>query len=40
METKTLEKLEFNKIKEILSSYAITYLGKSRSSCITPMNNK
>ena len=40
METKTLEKLEFNKIKEILSSYAITYLGKSRSSCIMPMNNK
>ena len=31
MDQKYLEKLEFNKIKEILSNYAITYIGKEHS---------
>ena len=40
MDQKYLEKLEFNKIKEILSNYAITYLGKNLSLNLLPMNNK
>ena len=40
MDQKYLEKLEFNKIKEILSSYTITYLGKSYALDLFPMNNK
>ena len=40
MEEKYYEKLEFNKIKEILSEYAITFLGKEMSLSISPMTNK
>ena len=40
MNQKYLEKLEFNKIKEILSSFAITYLGKNLCNNLFPMNNK
>ena len=40
MNTKYLEKLEFNKIKEILSSYAVTYLGKDYALDLFPMDNK
>lgn len=39
MNTKTLEKLEFNKIQQILSEYAVTYNGKNLSSNLFPMNN-
>ncbi len=34
-----LEKLEYNKILEILSNYAITYLGKELCLNLTPSNN-
>lgn len=40
MDQKYLEKLEFNKIKEILSNYAITYIGKEYALDLFPMNNK
>ena len=40
MNQKYLEKLEFNKIKEILSNYAITFLGKNLCLELFPMNNK
>ena len=40
MDQKYLEKLEFNKIKEILSSFAITYLGKDLALNLSPMDNK
>ncbi len=40
METKYLEKLEFNKIKEILSNYTITSLGKNLALNLNPLNNK
>ena len=35
-----LEKLEYNKILEKLSNYAITYLGKNTSLALFPSNNK
>ena len=35
-----LEKLEYNKILEKLSNYAITYLGKTASLALLPSNNK
>lgn len=35
-----LEKLEYNKILEKLSSYAITYLGKDKCLSLLPSNNK
>ena len=35
-----LEKLEYNKILEKLSSYAITYLGKEKCLSLLPSNNK
>lgn len=35
-----LEKLEYNKILEKLSTYAITYLGKNLSLNLSPSNNK
>ena len=35
-----LEKLEYNKILEKLSSYAITYLGKNLCLNLFPSNNK
>ena len=40
METKYLEKLEFNKIKEILSSYTITFLGKQLALNLEPLTNR
>ncbi len=40
METKYLEKLEFNKIKEILSQYTITFLGKNLALNLEPYDNK
>ena len=35
-----LEKLEYNKILEKLSNYAITYLGKDKCQTLLPLNNK
>lgn len=40
MENKYLEKLEFNKIKEILSNFAITYLGKNQVKELHPFNTR
>jgi len=40
MDTKTLEKLEFNKIREILSDFAITYIGKVRANELIPYENQ
>ena len=36
---KYLEKLEYNKIKEILSSFCITYIGKNICSNLEPQNS-
>ena len=40
METKYFEKLEFNKIKEILGTYCVTFLGKKFASDLIPLNSK
>jgi dsDNA-specific endonuclease/ATPase MutS2 len=40
MDTKTLEKLEFNKIRNILANYAVTYIGKNISNELIPYTNK
>ena len=40
MNLKTLEKLEFNKICDILKSYAITYIGKEYSENLKPLSSK
>ena len=40
MNQKYLEKLEFNKIKDILKSFAITYIGKNLADDLFPMDNK
>ena len=40
METKYFEKLEFNKIKEILESFCITFLGKKLALELLPMSSK
>lgn len=40
METKYLEKLEFNKIKDILSSYTVTFIGKRIALKLEPYNNR
>ena len=40
MKNKSLEKLEFNKIKENLSNYAITFLGKDKCINLLPLNTK
>ncbi len=40
MNKNTLEKLEFNKIKEKLSQYCVTYLGKKKVSEFEPENKK
>ena len=37
---KYLNKLEYNKILDIVSSYCATYIGKSLSSSFLPSNNK
>ena len=40
MNLKTLEKLEFNKIRNILKSYAITYIGKDYAENLKPLDSK
>ena len=40
MENKYLEKLEFNKIKENLSTFSSTFLGKEKALNLMPLNNK
>ena len=40
MRNKSLEKLEFNIIKENLSKYAITFLGKYKCLELLPLNTK
>lgn len=40
MNLKTLEKLEFNKICNILKDYAITYIGKDLSKNLKPLDGK
>lgn len=40
MENKSLEKLEFNIIKENLSKYAITFLGKNKCLELLPLSSK
>ena len=40
MESKTIEKLEFNKVLEKVSSYAITYSGKEMVLSIKPLESK
>ena len=40
MKNKYLEKLEFNKIKEILSTYTVTFLGKNMVLFLEPMKSK
>ena len=38
MNSKSIEKLEFNKIREILKNYTITYLGKKRINSLYHLN--
>lgn len=40
MNSKAIEKLEFNKICDILQGYAITYIGKNYASNLMPMSSK
>ena len=40
MKEKYYEKLEFKKVKEILSKYTITFLGKEMALSLTPMSKK
>ena len=40
MHQKSLEKLEYHKIKNILSSYCVTFKGKEYASELSPMKNK
>lgn len=40
MNSKTIEKLEFNKICDILQGYAITYIGKDYANNLKPMSSK
>lgn len=40
METKYFEKLEFNKIKEILEGFCVTFLGKKLALELLPMSSK
>ena len=40
MNSKYLEKLEFNKIKNILSEFALTFIGKDLANNLSPMNSK
>jgi len=39
MNTKSIETLEFNKVKDILKSYAVTYLGKEKVDNLLPSSN-
>lgn len=40
MEKKYFEKLEFNKIQEILESFAVTFIGKNLALNLVPLNTK
>ncbi len=40
MNTKSLEKLEFDKIRKILAEFAFTYIGKNQASELMPFSNK
>ena len=40
MNLKTLEKLEFNKIRNILKSYTLTYIGMNLAENLEPLNSK
>lgn len=40
MNTKSIEKLEFYKITEMLSNFAITYIGKNLANSLKPLENK
>ena len=40
MNSKAIEKLEFNKICDILQGYAITYIGKDYANSLKPMSSK
>ena len=40
MNSKTLEKLEFNKIRKILSDFAVTYIGKKMALELAPFTTK
>ncbi len=40
MNTKSLEKLEFDKIRKILAEFASTYIGKNQASELVPFTNK
>jgi DNA mismatch repair protein MutS2 len=40
METKYFEKLEFNKIREILENFAITFIGKKQALELAPLHNR
>jgi len=40
MDIKYLEKLEFNKIRQILEGYSVTYIGKELCLNLLPMNNR
>lgn len=40
MNSKTIEKLEFNKICDILQNFAITYIGKNYANTLKPMSSK
>lgn len=40
MNQKSLEKLEFDKIRKIVSDFAITYLGKNLANTLTPISAK
>lgn len=40
MKTNYFEKLEFNKIKEILKEFAITFIGKNIASNLIPYTQK
>ena len=40
MNYKALEKLEFNKIREILYNFAITYIGKNLANELMPLHTK
>ncbi len=40
MNLKTIEKLEFNKICDILKNYAITYIGKNYINDLKPLSSK
>lgn len=40
MNFKTLQKLEFNEIRKILSNFAITYIGKNKANELLPLETK